>query len=552
VNLRAQVFEDRVELDIEVLEAVPLSSKSPQSDLNSFPYPALRRTGKGQKTLFRTLILENAYLRLTIVPDLGGRILSLFDKRTQKELLSQEMTFLAGGVRGVGLDQGIRFELTPERTNSLGPVDFVADEDEDGSATVTLGEIHGDLSWHLILTMPPDSATVGIEGRVFNRSWHSVAYNAEFRYADAGIHFHCEPGGWIVSSAGAVQRFELARHLMPQQLDVWGVMLIPAEGAVDAVCPDGALSVGERFAFQATRPFKGEIFVLLDSGQTLEAPVEIDPAAAFGADLPGRVVGVSIRDEEGRTVLHWPASDISLPVPDERGVDLEFLSAAVEAESASETELAHHAFDLRTRHAAHMLMAVSYIRAGNWAQAQRSLDDALSYGAENHLVWLIKAILARKEGSETDDLLNGHFLAPLEPLFRMESFLSQNVQTREPSPLIAPLADNPGALIEGAAFLFHLGLYDDLSRWVDECLRHREVPMLRYFLAEALLARSPMSVDAASHVQRAAQTPINPPYPGRPVEITVLRRLSERFPDEARIKDLLDLWASRSKPGATG
>jgi hypothetical protein len=207
----------------------------------------------------------------------------------------------------------------------------------------------------------------------------------------------------------------------------------------------------------------------------------------------------------------------------------------------SELEIAHHSFDLRTKHAATVLRAIAFIRAGNWVQAQRSLDDALTCGAENHLVWLLKAIVARKTGDETDDLLNGHFLAPLEPLFRVESFLAQNVQSREPSPLVAPIADNPEALIEGAAFLFQLGLFDDLSRWVDECLRHREVPMLRYFLAEALFARSPMSVDAASHLQRASQAPINPPYPWRQIEKTVLSRLALRVPNDARIQDLLEL-----------
>jgi len=45
----------------------------------AYPMPRLRSTGDEEMRTFRTLLLENPYLRLTIVPALGGRVLSLFD-----------------------------------------------------------------------------------------------------------------------------------------------------------------------------------------------------------------------------------------------------------------------------------------------------------------------------------------------------------------------------------------------------------------------------------------------------------------------------------------
>lgn len=534
MNLRAEVFEDRIEFDIELLEAVPLSSNSPQSDLQSYPYPALRQTGKRQTVLFRSLILENAHLRVTIVPDLGGRIQSLFDKRTGIELISSSLTFEKVGPRGIRARQGVEFILTPERLESLGPVDFLVNEDDDGSASITLAETTSDLSWHLVVTLPAHSALLGIEGRVLNRSWSSVTYNAGFSTDSAGVHFVGDPGAW----AGSF-RFKNSREIMPMQLDVWGVQLVPSSGGgeVAQVTDAGVLSLEPRFRFQATRPISGKAFLQLESGQTLEAPLEVSPEVPFEADLPGAVTAVAIR-EGADNVLVWPTpAQDNAPKHDAR-VTLEDLAAKVEDDKDVDVDLREAAFDLRTKHAALVLQAAALMRRGDWERAGAALDDALLYGSENHLAWLMKAMIARKLGTESDDLLNGHFLAPLEPLFRMESFLGQNIQSREASPLVAPLADNPSAMIEGACFLYDLGQYDDLARWIDECLRHRDVPMLRYILAEALLARSPMSVDAAAHVKRAGETPINPPYPWRPAERRVLQRLSNRFPSDERLGDL--------------
>ena len=70
-------FEDALELSIGLLEAVAPAS----------PYPTLRPTGVVEPRSFRAILLENAYLRVTILPGLGGRILSIFDKRTVTEIL---------------------------------------------------------------------------------------------------------------------------------------------------------------------------------------------------------------------------------------------------------------------------------------------------------------------------------------------------------------------------------------------------------------------------------------------------------------------------------
>jgi hypothetical protein len=53
----------------------------------NYPYPIRHAlTDTRENVTWRTLHLENEYLRLTVLPDLGGHIYSCVDKRTGREM----------------------------------------------------------------------------------------------------------------------------------------------------------------------------------------------------------------------------------------------------------------------------------------------------------------------------------------------------------------------------------------------------------------------------------------------------------------------------------
>ena len=55
--------------------------------LRIYPYTLLDDIEqKGTDKTYRTLNLENRYLRLTLIPDLGGRVYSLYDKISEREV----------------------------------------------------------------------------------------------------------------------------------------------------------------------------------------------------------------------------------------------------------------------------------------------------------------------------------------------------------------------------------------------------------------------------------------------------------------------------------
>jgi hypothetical protein len=173
----------------------------------------------------------------------------------------------------------------------------------------------------------------------------------------------------------------------------------------------------------------------------------------------------------------------------------------------------------------------------------QELEQALLYNAEDHLAWLAKAVYKRiAEGpqSESAELLNAHYLAPLEPALRAEGFLTQpQSQGREANPILKPLKESPEQFIEAACLLLDMHLLSEASRFIDEALRHEDLPMLRYLQAFALLSGTKMSVDAAEHIAAAAGKPFAPPFPWRRREIAVLEYLLSAFPNDARMKQYL-------------
>ena len=145
---------------------------------------------------------------------------------------------------------------------------------------------------------------------------------------------------------------------------------------------------------------------------------------------------------------------------------------------------------------------------------------------------------------ERPELINAHYLSPLEPTLRAEALLGQPMQEGSaPSPLLSALAEVPELLIEVACALIEDGLTQDAVRWIEEALRHADLPMLRYLLADAHLAVDPNGFEAAKELTLAGKAEVQPPFPWRPAELGALSRLSARFPEDASLKT----WLAASK-----
>ncbi|WP_058913218.1 DUF5107 domain-containing protein [Entomohabitans teleogrylli] len=117
--------------------------------------------------------LENDYLKIMILPELGGRVHRAWDKVKQRDFVYHNDVIKPAlvGLLGPWISGGIEFNWPQHhRPTTFMPVDFTLHESDDGSATVWVGEtepMHG-LQVMTGFTLHPQRAALEISSRVFN------------------------------------------------------------------------------------------------------------------------------------------------------------------------------------------------------------------------------------------------------------------------------------------------------------------------------------------------------------------------------------------------
>jgi tetratricopeptide (TPR) repeat protein len=188
-----------------------------------YPYTARTNlTDRRSDRTWRTLVLENEHLRLTVLPDLGGRIYSCVDKATGAEMFYANTSIKYADVayRGAWVALGVEFNF-PVSHNwvTVSPVDFGTVLHPDGSASVWVGNIdrpYG-MQWRVELRLRPRCSLLEQTTTLYNRSdvrhrfyWWTAAnvradgdshivYPMEFTAA----HHFADVDTWPVDSSGA-------------------------------------------------------------------------------------------------------------------------------------------------------------------------------------------------------------------------------------------------------------------------------------------------------------------------------------------------------------
>lgn len=110
---------------------------------------------------YRILYLENAYLRVGVIPDLGGRVYSVFDKITQKDVFYKNnvVKFSPLAIRGAFFSGGIEFSFpVAHAPTTADKVNWSIRQNTDGSASIAFGGIEHmtRMRWMITLTLYPN------------------------------------------------------------------------------------------------------------------------------------------------------------------------------------------------------------------------------------------------------------------------------------------------------------------------------------------------------------------------------------------------------------
>jgi len=121
------------------------------------------------------LFLENKYLKIMILPELGGRVQMAYDKIKQRHFVyyNQVIKPALVGLCGPWISGGIEFNWPQHhRPSTFEPIDYNLVENADGSKTVWVNEV--EKMFHTKgmagFTLHPDKAYLEIKAQLYNRT----------------------------------------------------------------------------------------------------------------------------------------------------------------------------------------------------------------------------------------------------------------------------------------------------------------------------------------------------------------------------------------------
>lgn len=143
----------------------------------------------------RAVFLENDYLQVCVLPDIGGRLLYAHDKTDGYEIFYRQHVIKPAnvGMLGSWISGGVEWNtFHHHRQTSQLPIDYKLVSNPDGSKTIWIGEVENRqrMHWSIGLTLHPDKSYIEVTGRLINSTadrnsmlyWSNVATHSNDNY----------------------------------------------------------------------------------------------------------------------------------------------------------------------------------------------------------------------------------------------------------------------------------------------------------------------------------------------------------------------------------
>ena len=141
-----------------------------------YPYPVIESiANEATPHEWQAVWLENEYIKVMILPELGGRVQMAYDKIRQRHFVYYNHVIKPAlvGLTGPWISGGIEFNWPQHhRPSTYLPVDCTIEEGEDGSVTVWCNEMERMFHQKGLVgfTLRPGCAYLEIQGRLSNRT----------------------------------------------------------------------------------------------------------------------------------------------------------------------------------------------------------------------------------------------------------------------------------------------------------------------------------------------------------------------------------------------
>ncbi len=207
--------------DIQPIKTYPYSDPSPIPSLGingkvAAYYPYFIFNGYADKAVekdWKVVTLENDFIEVTVLPEVGGKVMGAIEKSTNEEFiyLNHVMKFRAIGIRGPWTSGGIEHNFGLDLGHApwtASKVDYVMKENADGSVSCVVGglDLASRTQWRVDIRLPKDKAYFETRSLWYNPtplhdsylSWEIAAYKGT---EDLQFYF---PGTYHIGHDGDV------------------------------------------------------------------------------------------------------------------------------------------------------------------------------------------------------------------------------------------------------------------------------------------------------------------------------------------------------------
>lgn len=260
-----------------------------------YPYPMLDTlTNKRVDKSYNAVYLENEYLRVTVLPELGGKLYAIYDKTAQRDVLytNHVVKYAMVGILGAWTSGGIEWNFPDGHTlTTVSPVDYVTRTEEDGSACVVVGDTERvqRMQWAVAIRLRPGRKFVETEVTLNNR-----------REVPGRYWF------WATAAAKATDDMRFVypmREAYPHAF--WPVFSFPKHNGVDLGTYREVTNYLSLFARESKRDFFGVYYEKSDWGIVHVANRHELPGKktwTWGTDEAGQIWVDKLTDNDGQYV----------------------------------------------------------------------------------------------------------------------------------------------------------------------------------------------------------------------------------------------------------
>ena len=260
-----------------------------------YPYPMLDTlTNRKVEKSYKAVYLENEYLKVTVLPELGGHVYAIYDKTAGRDVLytNHVVKYAMVAIRGAWVSGGIEWNFPDGHTlTTVSPIDYATRMEADGSASVIIGDTERvqRMQWSIVCRLRPGSKALETEVTLNNRRE--------------------TPGRYWYWSTAAAPATEDMRFIYPMRETLphvyWPVYQFPREKGVDIGTYREVRNDLSLFALNSKRDFIGVYYEKSDWGIVHVADHKELPGKktwTWGTDESGDIWIEKLTDADGQYV----------------------------------------------------------------------------------------------------------------------------------------------------------------------------------------------------------------------------------------------------------